>query len=146
MTSNPWGATASYGMGELTLLAFDATKDPGASDEWVRLKLVDLTRHAWDRQVSLVLPHGASALDTGSLDAIRKHLDPNEGARWAVGETFVEAGSGGSAASLRVPFRDDTDVVKFITSVRGRIARELQLCAFLDGQLKDIALAPEQGA
>lgn len=84
LTPSPWGATASYGMGELTLLAFDATKDPGASDEWVRLKLVDLTRHAWDRQVSLVLPHGASALDTGSLDAIRKHLDPNEGARWAV--------------------------------------------------------------
>jgi hypothetical protein len=84
LTPSPWGATASYGMGELTLLAFDATKDPAASDEWVRLKLVDLTRHAWDRQVSLALPHGASALDTGSLDAIRKHLDPNEGARWAV--------------------------------------------------------------
>lgn len=81
---SPWGTTAPYGMGELTLLAFDATKDPGASDEWVRLKMVDLTRHAWDRQVSLALPHAATALDTGSLDGVRKHLDPNEGARWAI--------------------------------------------------------------
>lgn len=81
---SPWGATASYGMGEVTLLAFNATKDPGASDEWVRLKLVDLVRHAWDRQVSLALPHAATALDTSALDGVRKQLDPNEGARWAI--------------------------------------------------------------
>lgn len=81
---SPWGATASYGMGELTLLGFDATKDPGASDEWVRLKVVDLVRHAWDRQVSVALPHAATALDSGALDSIRKQLDPNEGARWAI--------------------------------------------------------------
>ncbi len=81
---SPWGATASYGMGELTLLGFDATKDPAASDEWARLKIVDLVRHAWDRQVSVALPHAATALDSGALDSIRKQLDPNEGARWAI--------------------------------------------------------------
>lgn len=84
LNPSPWGATASYGLGEFTLLGFDATRDPGASDEWVRLKIVDLVRHAWDRQVSVVLPHAATALDSGALDSIRKQLDPNEGARWAI--------------------------------------------------------------
>jgi len=84
LRASPWGATASYGMGELTLLGFDATRDPAASDEWARLKLVDLVRHAWDRQISVALPHAATALDTGALDSIRKQLDPNEGARWAI--------------------------------------------------------------
>jgi hypothetical protein len=81
---SPWGATASYGLGELTLLAFDATKDPGASDEWVKLKIGDLVRHAWDRQVTVAMPHASAALDHHALDGIRKHLDPNEGARWAI--------------------------------------------------------------
>ncbi|MBK7581512.1 MAG: hypothetical protein IPI67_15045 [Myxococcales bacterium] len=81
---SPWGATASYGLGELTLLGFDATRDPAASDEWARFKIAELVRHAWDRQVSIALPHAATALDTGAVDGIRKQLDPNEGARWAI--------------------------------------------------------------
>jgi hypothetical protein len=82
--ASPWGASASYGLGELHLLAFDATREPAASDEWVKLKMVDLVRHSWDRQVTIALPHAATPLDSSSLNDIRKQLDPNEGARWAI--------------------------------------------------------------
>jgi hypothetical protein len=82
--SSPWGVSASYGLGELHLLAFNPLAEPAASDEWARLKVVDLVRHAWDRQSSIALPHGVVPLDRSSIDGIRKQLDPNEGARWAI--------------------------------------------------------------
>lgn len=81
---SPWGASATYGLGEVHLLAFDPLRVPGASDEWCKLKMVDLVRHAWDRQASVSIPHAVMPLDHGGLDGIRKQLDPNEGARWAV--------------------------------------------------------------
>jgi hypothetical protein len=82
--ATPWGASASYGLGEVHLLAFDATKDPYVTDEWVQLTLVDLVRHAWDRQITVALQHGQKALDSGGNDEVRKVLDPNESTRWAV--------------------------------------------------------------
>jgi hypothetical protein len=81
---SPWGTSASYGLGELHLLAFDATKDPFVSDEWVQLEVTDLVRHAWDRQTTVALQHGVTALDSAGSDDVRKELDPNEGTRWAI--------------------------------------------------------------
>lgn len=81
---SPWGASASYGLGEVHLLAFNATQSPEVDDEWVQLKVQDLMRHAWNRQAALVQPHAARALDESSLDSIRKQLDPNEGTRWTI--------------------------------------------------------------
>jgi hypothetical protein len=82
--ATPWGASASYGLGEVHLLAFDATTDPYVSDEWVQLTIVDLVRHAWDRQITVALPHGQKALDSSGNDEVRKELDPNENTRWAI--------------------------------------------------------------
>jgi hypothetical protein len=81
---SPWGSSASYGLGEVHLLAFDATKDPYVSDEWVQLSIVDLVRHAWDRQITVALQHGVTPLDSPGSDDVRKELDPNEGTRWAI--------------------------------------------------------------
>ncbi|MEZ4226899.1 MAG: hypothetical protein R3B13_38515 [Polyangiaceae bacterium] len=81
---SPWGASASYGLGEVHLLPFDATKESHVNDPWVQYKLLDLVRHAWTRQNAVAFPHGLEALDSSGTDDVRKVLDPNEGARWAI--------------------------------------------------------------
>ncbi len=84
LRSSPWGASASYGLGEVHLLAFDASREPEVNDEWVQHKLLDLVRHAWERQATQALRHGAGALDQPQAQVVRRLLDPNEGARWAI--------------------------------------------------------------
>jgi len=79
-----WGASASYGLGEVHLLAFDTTRDPFASDPWVKLELIDLVRHVWERKGAVALPHAQRALDLPQHDHIRRALDPNEGTRWTI--------------------------------------------------------------
>jgi hypothetical protein len=79
-----WGASASYGLGEVHLLAFDATVEPFASDPWVKLELLDLVRHAWQRRETVAMPHAQRALDAPQMDHIRRQLDPNEGTRWTI--------------------------------------------------------------
>lgn len=80
----PWGAAASYGLGELHLLAFRPNAEPFASDPWTHHKLADLTRHAWDRDASIALPFAEQTLDESRLSQIRRELDPNQGARWTI--------------------------------------------------------------
>jgi hypothetical protein len=80
---SPWGAVASYGLGELHLLAF-GLGEAFASDKWVTLKLSDLLRHAAERQVSVMLPLGKHAFDGSASDAIRAELDPNRSMRWTI--------------------------------------------------------------
>lgn len=84
LRATPFGASAGYGLGEVHLLAFDATRDPLASEEWVQLTMLDLLRHASERRATIALPHAATPLDAPQTSAVRKQLDPNEGARWAV--------------------------------------------------------------
>jgi hypothetical protein len=81
---SPWGATASYGLGELHLLAFRPNAEPFVSDPWAHHKLADLTRHAWDRAAVVALPHAESTLDEGRLRLVRRELDPNQGTRWTI--------------------------------------------------------------
>jgi len=73
---SPWGAVASYGLGELHLLSFDLG-EPFSSDRWVTLKVADLVRHAWERQAAVALPLGRTAFDGTGADDVRKMLDPN---------------------------------------------------------------------
>ncbi|HTQ05915.1 MAG TPA: hypothetical protein VMI54_18770 [Polyangiaceae bacterium] len=80
---SPWGAVASYGLGELHLLAFDLG-EPYASDRWVALKLSDLLRHAYERQVAVALPLGRTPFDGVAASAIRAELDPNRSMRWTI--------------------------------------------------------------
>jgi hypothetical protein len=81
---SPWGAVASYGLGELHLLAFRPGSEPFVSDPWAHHKLADLTRHAWDRSSAIALPHAEATLDESRLRLVRRELDPNEGTRWTI--------------------------------------------------------------
>lgn len=80
---SPWGAVASYGLGELHLVAFELG-EPFASDRWVTLKLADLLRHAAERQVTLAFPLGRTAFDSAGVDGVRTLLDPNRTVRWTI--------------------------------------------------------------
>jgi hypothetical protein len=81
---SPWGETCSYGLGEVHFLAFNPDTELGAGDPWLRLKMVDLVRHAWERASVVALPHGESGLDDARSGAVRRVLDPNESTRWTV--------------------------------------------------------------
>ena len=79
-----WGESASYGLGEVHFLAFNPNTELAASDPWLRLELLDLVRHAWERATTVALPHGQSPLDDLRVGNVRRVLDPNEGTRWTV--------------------------------------------------------------
>ncbi len=81
---SPWGSAASYGLGELHLLAFQPNAEPFVSDPWAHRKLADLTRHACERTAHITLPHAKDALDESRLRLVRKELDPNQGTRWTI--------------------------------------------------------------
>ena len=81
---SPWGESASYGLGEVHFLAFNPNTELAASDPWLRLELIDLVRHAWERASVVALPHGQASLDDARVEKVRRVLDPNEGTRWTV--------------------------------------------------------------
>ncbi len=81
---SPWGESASYGLGEVHFLAFNPQSELGAGDRWLRLKLLDLVRHAWERASVVALPHGQAGLDDSRAASVRRVLDPNESTRWTV--------------------------------------------------------------
>lgn len=83
LTPGPWGASATYGLGEVHLLAFDPTRPPALDDEWSQTRITDLVRHAWDRRAGVVFSHGAPQLDGLAFNAHRQ-LDPNVNARWII--------------------------------------------------------------
>ncbi len=81
---SPWGESASYGLGEVHFLAFNPDTELGANDPWLRLKMIDLVRHAWERASAVALPHGEAGLDDARGANVRRVLDPNENTRWTV--------------------------------------------------------------
>lgn len=83
LRQSPWGAVASYGLGEVHLFAF-RLDERFLADRWTQLKVVDLVRHAWERQAQIALPLGQTAFDGYSTPAIRRVLDPNQSMRWTV--------------------------------------------------------------
>jgi hypothetical protein len=79
-----YGAAASYGLGEVHVLAFDPTQAPGVDDAWVKSRMVDLLSHAWDRRQFLGSPHGSTFADESLMNSVFKVLDPNQSSRWAI--------------------------------------------------------------
>jgi hypothetical protein len=84
LRKTPWGAAASYGLGEVHLLAFDPSSAEALSDPWTRFKIVDLVRHAFDREPLAVVRHAASMPGAASVDSVRRELDPNQASRWTI--------------------------------------------------------------
>ena len=80
----PWGEAASYGLGEVHFLAFNPNTELAASEPWLKLKLLDLMRHAWERANVVALPHGQGTLEDARSSNVRRVLDPNQGTRWTV--------------------------------------------------------------
>jgi hypothetical protein len=88
LSGSAYGASAFYGLGEVHLLAFDATRRPAVDDPWAQARMVDLTRTAFDRRSSIVYRQG-SAANGAPTDNVRKQLDPNEGSRWSIAVAAV---------------------------------------------------------
>lgn len=91
--SSSYGSTASYGRGQVHLLAFDPTESPMVDDVWVQSRMVDMMNKAWDRRASVVFPAGANPRNAtyayyggpAKTDDVRRALDPNENFRPALG-------------------------------------------------------------
>ena len=92
--NSSFGSTASYGRGQVHLLAFDPTESPMVDDVWVQSRMVDMMNKAWDRRASVVFPAGANPRNAtyayygggpGKTDDVRRALDPNENFRPALG-------------------------------------------------------------
>lgn len=78
-----YGTSATYGIGEVHFLAFDPTRKPAVDDPWVQIRMVDLTRRAYDRRSTQIFRPGNDA--SGNYDHVRQQLDPNQSSRWAIG-------------------------------------------------------------
>lgn len=78
-----YGASATYGLGEFHLLAFDPTQKPAVDDPWVQSRVLDMARKAYDRRSTIIYRQGSTPGGYSS-DGIRKQLDPNESSRWAI--------------------------------------------------------------
>jgi hypothetical protein len=79
-----FGAGASYGLGEVHVLAFDPTQAPGVDDAWVKSRMLQLLTHAWERRRHLIVPHGTAFPDEYQVGGVFKLLDPNQSSRWAI--------------------------------------------------------------
>jgi hypothetical protein len=78
-----FGASATYGLGEVHMLAFDPTRPPAVDDDWVKGRMIELARRAYDRRSTVIFrPGGLGA--NHDLTPLRKELDPNESSRWSI--------------------------------------------------------------
>jgi hypothetical protein len=78
---SPYGSAATYGLGEVHLLAFNPQKRPAVDSPWVHVRMVDMLRRANERVSGTLFRHGGP--HTVARD-VRRQLDPNESARWAI--------------------------------------------------------------
>jgi hypothetical protein len=79
-----YGATATYGLGQVHVLGFDPSTLPGLDDPWAHARLLDMIGDAWERRSLLVFPHGGG-LRSPNLYEVHRALDPNENFRPALG-------------------------------------------------------------
>jgi hypothetical protein len=84
-----FGASATRGLGEVHLLAFDPTVPDAADDPWVQSRIVDLLARAWDLHAHVALPVGGGERNVGRTDEIRRALDPNENFRLGLGASAI---------------------------------------------------------
>jgi hypothetical protein len=84
LRGSAYGSSAPYGLGEVHLLGFDPTRRPAAFDPWVQIRMIDLTRRAYDRRSTVAFRPGEDTMGL-DLNQVRQQLDPNESSRWAIG-------------------------------------------------------------
>ncbi len=89
-----FGASATYGLGEVVLLGFDPSDPATASEPWTARLLADLARRAFDRFDAIVVrpgyeaalgPYPARRPTSRMAQPIEGFLDPNTAARWSIG-------------------------------------------------------------
>lgn len=83
-----FGSTATYGLGEVHVLAFDPTRAPAVDDDWVKGRVLDLTRRGYDRRSTLVFRSGDLS-PSSNVTRVRQQLDPNESSRWAIAAATI---------------------------------------------------------
>lgn len=77
-----FGASATYGLGEVHLLAFDPTQASAIDDKWVRARMLDLVAHAKARATTSLFGLGKPV--EGDFSDVASALDPNRASRWAI--------------------------------------------------------------
>ncbi len=83
---SPFGAVATYGLGEVVLLSFDPDDANVIGDRFVQTRLLDLASRGFDRRATVALDTASEAPYGGAVEEeIRRQLDPNENTRWTVG-------------------------------------------------------------
>ncbi len=80
-----FGAVASYGLGEVHLLAFDPLAPQNANDPWIHARVKELVARAYNRRVLRAFPGHDGDGSNEAHDSIRRALDPNENFRGALG-------------------------------------------------------------
>lgn len=84
-----YGATASYGLGQVHVLGFDPTKSPAIEDGWTHGRLLDMVTEAWDRRALVAFPQGAERDRTTTSSSVQRALDPNQNFRPALGVAAI---------------------------------------------------------
>ncbi len=79
LTPSRFGMTASVGLGQLHVLAFDPSGAPGLTDPWIETRMLELVAGATRTTMALDRPIWTEGLDRH--DGIRAELDPNENFR-----------------------------------------------------------------
>lgn len=79
-----YGAVASYGMGEVHLLAFNPNREPFLGEPWVEFKLTDLLERALQRKSLVTSPFSKLALADWRVHEVKRSLDPNVGNQWVI--------------------------------------------------------------
>lgn len=79
LRDSPWGQTATYGLGEVHLMAFEPRHPPFANEDWTRERVEALVSHARQRQRHLALPLGKQNPDDARSYALRSALNSRAG-------------------------------------------------------------------
>ncbi len=86
-----FGSNAAYGLGEVVMLGFDPTTQETASDPWIQVRIAELARRAYERNATVVFGPSSPVVRgyaygyEDPLRLVRRELDPNQNARWAIG-------------------------------------------------------------
>lgn len=84
-----FGASATYGIGQVLFLAFDPTSKPLVDDAWTQGRVVELVRRAHDRRRVAALQYGHVQHENYVNEDLRRSLDPNENFRPALAISAV---------------------------------------------------------
>lgn len=84
LRDSPWGQVATYGLGEVHLLAFEPSNAPFSDLAWTREHIEELVSHARHRRRHVALPLGKQNPDDARSYALRSTLNPRVGQDWTL--------------------------------------------------------------